>query len=137
MSNLIVILDPRFGDRLESLSQGAPIWIVASPENKEACHSLWANHPRTDHRDRGAVTHYDVSNLEDRAGNLLDIIPQLETHHGEVKGNEITFPDGFLLEVVGLPLTEVVADGLREVGFSSFVNTNEGFQAKQGLPALT
>lgn len=134
MADLIVIVDPNFGDRLESLSQLAPIWIVASPDNKDACHRLWVSQAHSDHREKGAATHYTVTDLEDRVGNLLDIIPQLETHHGEVTGNELTFPDGFLLEVVGLPLTDSVADGLREVGFSSFVKTVEGFQARWDFP---
>jgi hypothetical protein len=137
MADLIVVVDPNFGDRLESRSQLTPIWIVASPDNKDACHRLWVSHSHADHREKGAATHYSVSDLEARMENLLEIIPQLETHHGEVAGDELIFPDGFLLEVVGLSLTDNVANRLREFGFSSFEKTSDGFQARRDFPALT
>lgn len=92
VTDLIVVVDPNFGDRLESLSQLAPIWIVASPGNKDVCHRLWASQAHSDHREKGAATHYTVTDLEDRVGNLLDIIPQLETHHGEVTRKRTDLP---------------------------------------------
>jgi len=59
----------------------------------------------------------------------MDIVPTLETHHGEVQGNELVFPNGFVLEVIGLGLADKVTTALREIGFRSFVETPEGFQA--------
>jgi hypothetical protein len=129
MTNLIVVVDPDYADRLERTAQFAPVWVVGSQTNRDACEQLWRNHPHPDHREKGAITSYKTSNPEDRLGSLLDIVPQLETHHGEVKDNELTFPNDFVLEVIGLSLADNVTNALRELGFTSFVETPEGFQA--------
>lgn len=68
---------------------------------------------------------------EDRLGSLLDIVPELETHHGEIQADEYCFPSGFILEVVGLGLSDRVMGELRELGFSSFINTTDGFKASR------
>lgn len=61
--------------------------------------------------------------------SLLGIVPRLETHHGEMKDDELVFPNGFVLEVIGLALADTVTNALREFGFKSFAETPEGFQA--------
>ena len=67
--------------------------------------------------------------IKDRLGSLLNIIPQLETRYGEGKDDQLSFPNGFVLEVIGLTLN--VTNVLRELGFSSFVETPKGFQARK------
>jgi len=131
MTNLIVVVDPDYADHMEGAAQVAPTWVVATQRNRAACERLWRTDPHPDHRDKGAVTCYDAPNPEDRLGSLLGIIPQLETHHGEVEGDELVFPNGFVLEVIGLCLADNVADALRDFGFTSFVETPEGFQASK------
>ncbi len=129
MNSLIVIVHPDYAERLERAAETAPVWIVATQINRHACERLWKNHPRPNHRDRGAVTCYETRDPEDRLASLMDIVPTLETHHGEVQGNELVFPNGFVLEVIGLGLADKVTTALREIGFRSFVETPEGFQA--------
>jgi hypothetical protein len=131
MADLIVVVDPNYGDRVEGTAQAAPVWIVATPTNKTACEHLWKERAHPDHRETGAVTCYSVTNPEDRLGGLLNVIPTLETHHGEVKDDQFSFPDGFVLEVIGLALADYVTDALREFSFSSFVETPEGFRARK------
>jgi hypothetical protein len=129
MTNLIVVVEPDYADRVERAAQVAPVWVVATQTNRHACERLWRSYPHPDHREKGAVTCYKTVNPEDRLGSLLSIVPQLETHHGEVKDDELAFPNGFVLEVIGLALADNVTNPLRELGFTSFVETPEGFQA--------
>lgn len=129
MTDLIVVVDPDYAERLERAAEIAPVWIVATETNRYACERQWKSHSHSDHREKGAVTCYKTSNSEDRLSSLLGIVPQLETHHGEVKEDELAFPNGFVLEVIGLALADKVTNALREFGFTHFVETLEGFQA--------
>jgi hypothetical protein len=131
MTNLIVIMDPNYSDRLETVSEIAPVWVVSTPANSAACMRLWKSNPHTDHREKGSITCFDQTNPEDPLESLLDIVPALETHYGEVKDDELVFPNSFVLEVVGLALAENVTHALREVGFTSFVESSYGFQARK------
>lgn len=129
MTNLIVVVDPDYADRMERASEFAPVWVVATQTNRDACERLWRSQPHADHREKGAVTCYKTLNPDDRLGSLLGIVPELETHHGEVQDNELVFPNGFVLEVIGLAPADNVTNALREFGFTSFVETPEGFRA--------
>lgn len=131
MTNLIVIVDPDYGDRVERAAQSAPVWIVASKTNRDTCEQLWRCHRHPDHRELGAVTLYETLDSEDRLRSLLSIVPALETHHGEVNDGEFSFPKAFVLEVIGMPLTDSVTNALRELGFTSFVETLRGFHASK------
>ena len=129
MTSLIVILDPDYAKRLENAAGVAPVWIVDSEPNRPACERLWESDPHLDYREKGAITCFETSNPEDRLGSLLGILPDLETHHGEMREDEFVFPNGFVLEVVGLALADNVTEALRESGFTSFAETYDGFQA--------
>jgi hypothetical protein len=129
VANLIVVVEPDYATRLESAAQNAPLWIIASQQNRSACERIWKSNSHVDHRENGAITSYKISNPEDRLENLTGIIPALQLHHGEIKNNGPSFPTGFVLEVIGLPLADNVAEALREFGFTSFIHTTEGFQA--------
>ena len=132
MADLIVfvVVDPNFGDLLDGIAEDAPVWIVDTPTNRTACDRVWKKHADPDYRKKAIVTRYAVTNTKDRLENLLNIVPELETHHGVVEGNDLRFPRGFLLEVVGLTLSDGVAGALRTVGFKSFTNTTSGFQGE-------
>jgi hypothetical protein len=77
--------------------------VVASPVNRAACERVWANHRDDDHRERGSVTGFDVSDAEDRLPNLLNILPTVEEQHGIIRDNRFRFPDGFVLIQPGVP----------------------------------
>ena len=129
MPELIVILDPDYGDGLERVAQSAPVWIVDTKRNKDACKRIWKLSPRADYREKGAVTSYKSTHPDDRLSSLLGIMPQLETHHGELAADELAFPEGFVLGVIGLQMDSEVTTALREHGFKSFIETSEGFEA--------
>jgi hypothetical protein len=68
-------------------------------------------------------------NPEDRLSSLLGVMPDLEIHHGSVENNELVFPKGFVLRVVGLTISADVMSALRNFGVTSFIETAEGFEA--------
>ena len=131
MTDLIVVVDPNYGDRIDTAAQTAPVWAVASLVNKAACERIWGAHRTVDHRETGAVACYDITDQEDRLGNLLAILPTLEEHHGEIHNDLSSFPSGFVLGVLGLTPTEIVTSALKELGFSGFVGLAEGFNASK------
>lgn len=129
MPALIVIVDPDYGDGLDRVAQSAPVWIVNTKRNKDAYERLRKISPLADHGEKGAVTSYKSTNPGDHLSSLLGIIPQLETHHGELVANELAFPEGFVMGVIGLQMDTEVTTALREHGFRSFIKTSEGFEA--------
>ena|SRR6478672_1016174 len=131
MSNLIVIVDPDHGARLETAAQLAHVWVVDTYINKKAVEQLRMSRPHVDHQEKSAVTSYKSQNPEDRLSTLLGIMPELETHHGTVEDNELVFPKGFVLGVVGLAISADVMNALRNLGFTSFIETPEGFEARK------
>jgi hypothetical protein len=131
MANLIVVVDPDYAERLETVALLAPVWVVDTRSNRNIFERLWKSRPHIDHRERGAITCYAASDPKDRVGSFLGIIGTLKEHHGEVSGNFIDFPSGFVLEVIGLALDDGVTCELREIGFTTFVDTPEGFQASK------
>jgi len=130
-SDLILIVDPNYGDRLVKVAQFAPVWVVATPDNADACQRFRETRHVTDHREQGAVTDYEVDNADDRFANLLDILPSLQEHHGQIRDDRFSFPEDFILEVIGLSPTVSVTNALREFGFASFFETSGGFQARK------
>jgi hypothetical protein len=131
MTNVIVIVDPNYGDRIETAAQTAPVWAISSFVNKAACQRIWAAHRTLDHRETGAVTCYEITDQADRLGNLLAVLPTLEEHHGEIRDDQFSFPNGFVLEVLGLSLNETVTSALKKLGFSAFVELAAGFIASK------
>src|SRR5262245_12559818 len=85
MVEVIVVVDPNYGDRIATAAKTAPVWAVASFVNKAACEHVWAAHGTVDHRERGSVTCFDITDQQDRIGNLLAVLPTLEQHHGEIR----------------------------------------------------
>ncbi len=126
MTDLYVVVDPDYGVRLEKLAQLAPVWIVDTERNKEALQRFRKTHPHSDYREKGSVTSYKAQNPEARLNSLIAIMPQMETHHGELVENEFVFPEGFVLGVVGLDITDDITRALREIGFRSIIKTPEG-----------
>jgi hypothetical protein len=129
MTNVIVIVDPDYGDRLNRVEQLAPVWVVDTQINKKAFERLWKAHPNPDYREKGAITSFRTPDPEDRLSSLLGIMPELAIHHGDVEENELVFPKGFVLCVIGLAIADDVISALRELGFKSFIETTEGFEA--------
>jgi hypothetical protein len=128
--DVIVVLEPKFGERIDSLLSRAPIWIVVSEFNRPIYQRLWQTNKHEDHREIGAITAFQAKNPEDRNETILNIMSDVETHHGTAQGNYLLFPPGFGIEVIGIKFTEDLGNELKkEYGFSSFIEIPEGFQA--------
>ena len=135
MTDVIVVLDPAFGARLEAITALAPIWIVESDINKETYERLWRNHKHAHHGEKGAITSFGAQSKDDCAKEFLDIMPEVEIHHGRADptGKELVFPEGFVLKVIGVPLTTEIRSALQEsYGFTAFAEAPDGFQATKG-----
>jgi hypothetical protein len=133
MPDVCVIVNPSEGEHIETLSVSASIWAVDTPQNRTVCERIWKQNPVHDHRERGGITLFKVKDSEERLKNLLEMVSQIEQHHGVPEGDYLTFPVGFALEVAGLPLSENARLGLTEYGFSDFQETSAGFLARKLL----
>lgn len=129
--DVIVVLDPAFGDRIEEIAARGPVWVVESSINTPVIRDMWRTQPHVDHREVGAITSCPVSDTEARVDNLLHVLADVEIHHGSADGAELVFVDGFKLEIVGVDLSREVLDGLREYGFHVFADTPDGFTAEK------
>ena len=137
--NVAVVVDPAYGERLEELSANVPVWVVATPINEEAYRRIWERRLVVDHRVRGAITSFRISDAENRRANLLKVIPEIEEHYGSWKVGppvrndpDDRYPhlvNDFGLDVVGLDLTNDLKDSLKGFGFLSFASTRAGFHA--------
>jgi hypothetical protein len=139
--DVCVVVDPSYPGRLEDLAAAVPVWIVSSAVNREACQRVPGRQCISDHHLPGCITSYDVSDPEDRASNLLNVVPVLEEHYGDpddpvyqalpndVQRRYLHLPNGFGLSVVGLNLTSDLERRLEDFGFESFLAVPKGFQA--------
>jgi hypothetical protein len=129
--DVVVVVDADYGDGLETLLQTAPVWIVDTPSNRLVYERLQTQHPRISHRAKGSITSYTILDDNDKLANLFDILPQLESHYGQGEGNYLLFPKGFVLEVLGLPLSDIIESHLQQYGLSSFTEIPDGFKARK------
>ena len=118
-----VVLDRHFGDRLVTLAQNGPVWIIESPENQAAARICWNRNPTASHLEGITLfKSFDVMSPEDVLIANLDTI---ELHHGEYSA---TVPYS-ILEVVGASRSSKIEAELAEYGFNCLEDTPEGFRA--------
>jgi hypothetical protein len=128
--DLIVVVDPEYGGRLAMASRIAPVWAIAILDNKEAARRIRGAEPAGDHREKGAVTCYEGGGTDDRFADLISVLPALEEHHAQIAGDRFSFPRYFTLRVIGLALSDRAVEALRGLGFSSFFEIADGFEAR-------
>src|SRR5215510_14634177 len=112
---VLVVLDPNFGDRLRDAWRGQPVWITMSPVNSPEVQALWANTPSSSHltwiTDPHEITgfaHEEGVAAEDR---LLAQLDTIDDHHGPYSTNT----PYTVLTVIGAQLTEPVRAALSEL----------------------
>jgi hypothetical protein len=122
---LLVVLDPDFGDRLRDAWRGQPVWITMSSVNAPVVHALWGSAPSQDHLTGiTGFKHVDGRPAEDRFLNELSTI---DLHHGPYS----TTTPYTALTVIGVQLTETIKAALSDFGFSAFQQRPEGFTANR------
>jgi hypothetical protein len=121
---VLVVLDPNFGDRLRDVWRGQPVWITMSPVNAAEVQALWAARPNHLTGITG-FAHEEGAAAED---GLLAQLSTIDLHHGPYS----TKTPCAVLTVIGAQLTEPVQAALSELGFSKFQQRPDGFAATRG-----
>src|SRR5262245_35833389 len=123
VQEVLVVLDPNFGDRLRDAWRGQPVWITMSPPNAPEVQALWANTPSPNHLTGiTGFAHEEGVAAEDR---LLAELSTIDLHHGPYSTNT----PYSVLTVIGAQLTEPVRAALSELEFSTFQQRPDGFAA--------
>jgi hypothetical protein len=126
-NEVLVVLDPNFGERLRHASGRQPVWIVMSPANEPVIRSIWAATPNISHLTGiTALTHYEDEGPE---GRFLAYLDTIELHHGAMS----TTTPYTVIKVIGVPLTTAVRRALSELGFAKFDQGSAGFEAIRSL----
>ena len=118
-----VVVDRAFGERLDMLEKGVPVWIVDTPTNKTAAQRVWQRLPDANHLT--GVTTFSDSGSATSAELLLAEIDTIDLHHGTYSAD----PPYTVLEVIGTPLTGEIKDALSAYGFDEFRENSRGFTA--------
>jgi hypothetical protein len=122
---VLVVVDPDFGDRLRQAWHGQAVWIAMSPANAPVVHALWASAPSQTHLTR--ITGFRYSKGVAAEDFLLAELDAVQLHHGPYStGSPCT-----LLEVIGAQLTSAVQNALSELGFKVFQKGVDGFIANR------
>jgi hypothetical protein len=113
---VIVILDPRFGEKIFDIPTRHPVWIAGSEMNRAAAGEL---HPDTD------VTTWSHPFEAITEDDWLGILEVLDRHHGPLAGE----PPVDRLLVYGPAVTPAITAALREYEFPVVLPTPAGFLA--------
>ncbi len=120
-----VIVDRQFGERLNELERGVPVWIVDTSDNKPVVRRLWESQAGESHLT--GITSFVGSESSTPEELLLNEIYMIDLHHGIHSAD----PPYTALEVIGVDLTPRIKDGLAAYGFDEFQNNLVGFVARR------
>jgi hypothetical protein len=120
---VLVVLDPDFGDRLRQAWHGQAVWITMSPANAPVVRALWASVPSQTHLT--GITGFRYSNGVAAEDCLLDELDAIQLHHGP----HSTSAPCTIFKVIGVPLTAVVQNALSKLDFKVFQKCPHGFVA--------
>jgi hypothetical protein len=112
-----IILDPAFGDRVEQVLAGQPVWICHSALNRLATEAIWAAKPLPSDE----LTIFNTSPSDTPESNFISILGTIDEHH----------PNWTTLEVIGVQLTEEVKLALTDVVDGRFSTIANGFLFKR------
>jgi hypothetical protein len=112
-----LVVDSNYGKRLHSLVTDA-VWLIDRPANRMAVETL-----RQMKEAAPVTTFKSLSNIP--KVTCLAILHMVDLHHGEFSGGYS------VLEVVGTSLDEDLRSAIKELGFSKFESTSEGFLARR------
>ena len=122
---VIVVVDRAFGERLESIARGIPVWIIDSPTNRAFVEKLWREYPEPSHLK--GITIFNSPEDASAERSLLGQLDTIDLHHGAYSAD----PPYSELEVIGAVLTEAIQTALEQTGFKEIRPTDSGFRAVQ------
>ncbi len=120
-----VVLDAEYGERLRTLPNGEPVWIVGSAVNRAACEALWKERGPESYLDGYTTFNYNESATAEE--QFLSILGEVDLHHGEVSHD----PPYSILHVVGARWTSEIEDALFEYGLRRQSHDSSGFVAER------
>jgi hypothetical protein len=128
-SEVILILDPNYGERIGQLTPGIPAWVVRSAANAPALDKWWADHPECNNLS-GITGFYEREGITSPESRFTVQLDNIEQHHGPYS----TDSPHTRLRVIGLRLTEQVRHELSALGFTMFAeDAADGFTASRTL----
>ena len=119
-----VVTDREFGERLTTLEQGLPVWVVDTPANKPVAQRLWRELPAGNHL-VGITTVNDVPSASPSELFLAEL-DTIDLHQGASSAD----PPYTVIEVIGRQLT--AKEALSTCGVDSFRERSDGFIATRG-----
>jgi len=120
-----VVVDRQFGERLNELERGAPVWIVDSPYNMPVVKRLWQSRPHESHL--SGITSFADSESSSPEELFLEELDMIDLHHGA----HSAAPPYAVLQVIGVPPTARIKEELAKYGFREFQDNVVGFVAKR------
>jgi hypothetical protein len=124
---VLVVLDPDFGDRLRHVWHGQPVWITMSPANAPVVHALWVSSPSQTHLT--GITGFRYGEGVTAEDRLLAELDTIELHHGPYS----TSAPCTTFKVIGARLTAAIQNALSELGFATFQKSPDGFAATRSV----
>ena len=124
-----LVVDPVFGERLFSIAERMPVWLVDTPKNRAAAEQHWASHPGQSHTD--GVTTFKVdpdASPEDWCAGALSAV---DLHHGRLSHA----PPYGAVEVFGATPTPALRAAFSSFGFYVITERDGGFRAESSEAA--
>jgi hypothetical protein len=121
----MVVVDRAFGEQLESITRGIPVWIIDSPTNRAFVEKAWREYPEPSHLK--GITIFNSPEDASAERSLLGQLDTIDLHHGAYSAD----PPYSELEVIGVVLTEAIQTALEQTGFKELHPTDSGFRAVQ------
>lgn len=125
-----VILDPEFGDHLESIGPEDPVWIVDSATNDPAIRLVRKLRADAGTGDQEYLTTFKEWAQHTPEEHFVATLETIDLHHGWYSAN----PAWTVMEVWGVELLPNVEAALREYGCDEFTALDGRFRATRPLP---
>jgi hypothetical protein len=127
---VFVVLDGDYGERLSSLADAGPVWIIDTHPNRVAAQKFWNANPNRNHLD--GVTAFKFPQGNSTEDILINELETIDLHHGIYSAN----PPYTVLEAIGVSLSDKLRAKFSEFDFNRFEVTAQGFRASRPLPVV-
>jgi hypothetical protein len=119
--SLALVVDPEFGERMQSLVEHMPIWALNSTTNRAAAEWLWEK----DENIRKRITLFDVPDFPLDTQEFVGVMGSIDEERKKHRQPQVSD-----LDVIGMELFPDLNGALLEFGFHDVETTVGGFRAK-------
>lgn len=120
-----IVADRNFGERLQSLVETGPVWIISSGANTPAAKRWWAAHPQALKLQRSPVTDFIVPDGQPADQWFPQTLKDVELHFGGSEGVAPLY-DG--IEVWGMEITPTIRSDVVSRGYAVVKEWPTGFR---------